>query len=166
MTEGTLPADIAGATFGGIAASAVLLKAAHWIYMWWKSRPTHLARLLNRIATNSASKEEENEAERELRRLEMETRHQMLSGVMTRYTEAGDVEAILALSRFRTVMDGRVGEGRRVDETGRMDTTASQTGHTSHQNVNNNRGNNHRNTGYVSIEELFIYTNVRPRRKV
>lgn len=68
MTEGASPADIAGATFGGIAASAVLLKAAHWIYMWWKSRPTHLARLLNRIATKSASKEEENETERELRR--------------------------------------------------------------------------------------------------
>ena len=142
MTEVSSAADIAGATFGGIAASAALVKAAHWTYTQWRTRPTHVVRLLNRIATQSVSEEEESEAKLELVRLESETRYQMLDGVRTKYIEAGDVEAVLALDRFRMMMDGWVEGASRVGETEGVDITALQTGNTSFELASNIRSSN------------------------
>lgn len=155
MTESASAADIAGATFGGIAASAALVKAAHWTYTQWRTRPTHVVRLLNRIATQSASKEEENEAKLELVRLESEIRHQMLDGVMTKYMEAGDVEAVLALNRFRMVMDGWVEGASRVGEKEGVDITALQMGNTDIELANNIWSrNSRRNDLWIMREKL------------
>ena len=74
---------------------------------------------------------------------------------MTKYMEAGDVEAVLALNRFRMVMDGWVEGASRVGETEGVDITALQMGNTDIELANNIWSRNGRsNDLWIMREEL------------
>jgi hypothetical protein len=130
-------ADIAGAAFGGVAATAVIVKATHWLYTYWQTRPTKLARILDRIAAQKANEAEREIALNELVKLEQPTRNKMLDGTVARCTENRDVEAVLALGIFRTAVDEKAEREQRsaATVTPRSDPEAVQDRQTWETNI-------------------------------
>lgn len=139
-------ADIAGATFGGIAATAVAAKTIYWLYCRWRSRPQKLTRTLSRIAAQRADDEAQVYALAELGKLDPATRHKILDGLTAKYTESAHVSAVLALNRFRALVDQQAERDVRDGEA--VSTTASRVPLEIHgieaRNISHNHNHTHR----------------------